>query len=191
MLTRSITTALTSACLLLPFLAGAQDPAPKKTEPAPESPTQLLDGAWQLDAKWEGLLGAWQLMTFEHATEIVPVDSIRGYITLQEGFMAMIIHKLTIDEEPEPLGQAGIFRWQMTLEGVLQTATMMGHSNFGEDFEWEPPNAPREFRVELNKDDLALTRPDLSRLIFRRIKPGAFPKTALDRIDALRGSLGD
>lgn len=149
---------------------------------------ELPPDAWQLDEKWTGLFGAWQMMSFEHSTEIVDPNSIRGYLTFQEGFMAMVIHKASVSAEPQPLGQAGIYRWQMTPGGVLQTATMMGHSNFGEeDFEWEPPNVPREFRIALDKDDLVLTRPDLSRLIFRRVRPGAFPQVALERIKEQRG----
>ena len=188
MLTRSIAAVLTSACLFLPFLRGSQDPEPPAEGPVSAEPDEPPPDAWQLDEKWTGLLGAWQMMSFEHSTEIVDPNSIRGYLTFQEGFMAMVIHKASVNATPQPLGQAGIYRWQMTPGGVLQTATMMGHSNFGEeDFEWEPPNVPREFRIALDKDDLVLTRPDLSRLIFRRVRPGAFPQVALERIKEQRG----
>ena len=80
MLTRSITTALTSACLLLPFLAGAQDPAPKKTEPAPESPTQLLDGAWQLELARTGLRSVEVCLRAPRAPQ-VGADRERGPVT--------------------------------------------------------------------------------------------------------------
>ena len=204
MMTKPITAVLASICFALPLWPAFQSIAasptqtpgdvevsadgevPAEAEPLPD----LTVGDWTLAAEWVDLLGTWQMMELVHSSEIVPPNSIRGFVTFQEGFMTMIIHAQTVDDDPEPLGQAGTYRWQMTDKGILQTATMMGHSNFGDEFEWEPPNVPREFRVELDKNDLVLTRPDLSRLIFRRITPGKFPVSALRRIDELRGPNG-
>jgi len=207
MMTKPITAILAATCLALPLwplLQGAPASPPQtpgevevqtdvdeQTPAEPEPKPDLKVGDWTLAAKWEGLLGAWQMMELVHSSEIVPPGSIRGIVTFQAGFMNMIIHAQTVDDEPEPLGQAGTYRWQMTPEGILQTATMMGHSNFGDEFEWEPPNVPREFRVELKGNDLTLTRPDLSRLIFRRVTPGKYPESALRRIDELRGPNGE
>ena len=189
MLTKPITAALTAACLLVPLWSTqlpGQSPDPTKDTPASDEPINV--NGWLLDRKWEGLFGAWQLMKLEHATALVPDESIRGFLSFQEGFMTMVIHAVSADDyEPEQLGQAGMYRWQVTDTDVLQTATMIGHSNFGDEFEWEPPNVPREFRVDLKNDDLILTRPDLSRLIFRRVKPGVFPESALRHIREQRG----
>lgn len=199
MLTRPITAALVVTCLALPIWPSRQDtpqtpdqandPVGADIQEATESDLEV--GDWTLAAKWKGLIGAWQLMELDHASELVPPESIRGYLTFQPGFMNMIIHARSLDDDPEQLGQAGTYRWQMTDEAILQTATMMGHSNFSGEFEWEPTNVPREFRVELKGDDLVLTRPDLSRLIFRRIEPGKYPEAALRRIEELRGPNGE
>lgn len=146
---------------------------------------------WFLDDKWHGLYGAWSLMNFEHATELVPAEALRGYVTFQEGFMTLTIHALSLDEDQDQFAQSGIHRYQVTEQGILQTATVMAHSNFNADveLEWETPNIPREFRIDLNKDDLVLTKPDQSRLIFRRVKPAPYPQAALDLMREARAGL--
>jgi hypothetical protein len=193
MLTNPITAALTTVCLLVP-LWSLRTSAPVQDSQATDDPTPEAHpewGEWSVDERWEGLFGVWQMMELDHSKGIVSPGSVRGFVDFRPGFMTMIIHALRDEQEPDALGQAGLYRWQMTDKGVLQTATMMGHSNFGDEFEWEPPNVPREFRVELDKNDLVLTRPDLSRLIFRRIQPGVFPSSALERIKELRAGLDD
>jgi hypothetical protein len=200
MLPKAALASLSALALVLPtWLTLAQDPVTPPPENPPEIPAETPDAekpdpnVWSLDEKWHGLYGAWQLMQYDHVTEVVPNDSIRGFATFQEGFMTLIVHARSFDEDEEQLGQAGLQRYQMVEPNILQTATMMGHSNIGPDaeFEWESPNIPREFKVYLNKDDLTLTRPDQSQLIFRRIKPAPYPALATELIKEARAGLGD
>ncbi len=169
----------------------SQDPAPVEgldQDPGLPEVTSEEPPAWQVDEQWQGLFGTWQLMQFDHSNLLIDTETISGYMQIGEGFLSMVIHARNneTDDLPSTLGQAGMHRWQIVRGDILQTATMMGHSNFGEDFEWETPNTPREFRVLLQGDDLQLTRPDLSRLMFRRLQPGEFPEIALERILELR-----
>ncbi|MDF1797814.1 MAG: hypothetical protein P1V81_01450 [Planctomycetota bacterium] len=140
--------------------------------------------AWELAEEWQGLIGTWQLMQFEHVERWIDSNDVRGYVNLGEGVMTMIIHARNDEsnEMPAQLAQAGIHRWRMVRGNILQTATMMGHSNMGEELEWEIPNTPREFRVELDGSNLSLHRPDASRLILRRVDSFAFPDEAKQAI---------
>jgi len=139
---------------------------------------------WELAEEWQGLVGTWQLMQFEHVERWIDSNDVRGYVHLGEGVMTMIIHARNDESNdmPAQLAQAGVHRWRMVRGNILQTATMMGHSNMGEDLEWEIPNTPREFRVELDGANLTLHRPDASRLIMRRVDSFAFPDEAKEAI---------
>lgn len=188
MLTRLLTLACVSIALV------TQDPSttPQDEAVAPQAETKPVDpNAWQLAEKWEGLLGAWQLMQFDPATTSIPPESVRGTMIIQEGFMSLVIHAYSFEEEDEPMGQAGIHRWHVTEEDVLQTANSIGHSNMGQDFAWEPVNIPREFRMVLDENNLVLTRPDNSRLVFRRMAPMKYPAAATARIQAMRAGFDD
>lgn len=195
MLPKAALASLSALALVLPtWLTLTQDPVETPVETPGETPAEKPDpNVWSLDEKWHGLYGAWQLMQYDHVTEIVPNDSIRGFATFQPGFMTLIVHARSFDEDQDQLGQAGLQRYQMVESNILQTATVMGHSNMGPDaeFEWESPNIPREFKVYLNKDDLTLTRPDQSQLIFRRIQAAPYPALATELIKEARAGLGE
>ncbi len=172
-----------------------QDPATPATEDLGQEVDPLAPKGWTIDEKWRPLLGTWTLLNFVHPVEIMDADSIRGYLTISEGFMTMIIHARPmagVNETafPDHLAQAGLHRWRIERDDIMQLATVMGHSNFGYELEWEKPNEPREFRLELDKDVLSLTRPDFSVLTFRRVTSMEFPQQALDRMREMH-STGD
>lgn len=155
-----------------------------------EGPQRVPVTGWEIEPKWEPLIGTWTLMSFHHPSETIQSDSIRGYLTVSEGFLSMIIHARPTEGEndtdfPDRLAQAGLHRWRITEKGILQLANVMGHSNFGYELEWELPNEPREFRIVLEGDSLVLTRPDFGELSFRRITKADFPQAALERIREL------
>ncbi len=146
--------ALAAASLSLLFAAPLQDPVdgpdevvedPVDDEAALDPEIEALFGnadplqSWSLPEEWQGMLGTWQLMEFDHVDDIFDSDDIGGYVHLGEGVMTLIIHvrNKESDDLPEFMGQAGLHRWRMVRGDILQTATMMAHSNMGEDFEWE------------------------------------------------------
>lgn len=171
----------------------ADDPAPDEDDAAPTKTDPFAPEPWSLDEEYHGLYGTWQLMVYEHHTEVLPASAVRGFAQFQEGFMTLILHARSLDGDNDMLSQAGLHRFQITDTGILQTATSMGHSSFNEDAEniWEEPNTPREFRISLNLDDLTLTNPDGSRFIFRRIGAQPYPLEATEKIRAARASLRD
>jgi hypothetical protein len=152
-----------------------------------ETPKRVPVTGWEIEPKWEPLIGNWALMSFVHPDELMNSESIRGYITVTEGFLSMIIHARPMEGVnetafPDHLAQAGLHRWRITDRSVLQLANVMGHSNFGEELQWEQPNEPREFAVLLEGDDLILRRPDNALLTFRRVTKADFPKAAIIRM---------
>ncbi|MDG1499257.1 MAG: hypothetical protein P8N31_02005 [Planctomycetota bacterium] len=157
---------------------------------AKEGPKRVPVTGWEIEPKWEPLIGTWALMSFQHPTETILADSIRGFLTVGEGFLSMIIHARPTEGEndtdfPDRLAQSGLHRWRISEQGILQLANVMGHSNFGYELEWELPNEPREFSIVLEENSLVLTRPDFGELDFRRITKADFPEAALERIREL------
>lgn len=186
------------AWLLLPpheaLAPSSQDPVRPPVETpgdGSDEPGQLEPDKWELDEKWHGLYGTWSLMHFQGADLILPDNVAQGYASFAPGFMSLIIHARSLDGENSQFAQSGFHRFQITDQDILQTATMMAHSNFNDDAEldWETPNIPREFRISLKKDDLTLEKPDGSVLTFRRIQPLPYPQAALDLIDIARAGL--
>ena len=148
-----------------------------------------LDQGWTLPEAWEDVLGTWQLMEFNHADRWIESEAVGGYMHLGEGVLTMLIHARNseTDDLPEFLAQAGVHRWRIVREDILQTATMMGHSNMGPELEWEQPNTPREFRLERGQaGTLVLERPDGSRLTWSRVSGFAFPEAAKKAIEDAR-----
>jgi len=202
-----VAAALSALLLSIPaFLALAPGPAtPPQDPPLPEAGNPAEDDeapiavdpfapeTWSLAEEWQGLYGTWQLMVYEHHSEILPASAVRGFATFQEGFMTLILHARSLDGDNDMLSQGGLHRFQVTDTGILQTATSMAHSSFNDDAEnfWEEPNTPREFRMSLNLDDLTLTNPDGSRFIFRRIGAKPYPKEALEKIRTARSNPRD
>jgi len=172
--------------------SGPQDPAPQAVDgrgedPAPD-PTAVK--GWALAPEWSPLLGTWGLMNFAHPAEVFESGSVGGYISISNGFLSLIIHARPMVGEnktamPDHLAQAGLHRWRMSEVGapnLMQLASVMAHSNFGYELQWERPNEPREFLVELDGDTMTLTRADYSVLTFRRITNAGFPESALERM---------
>lgn len=199
--------ALATASLTLLFATPLQDPVDgpdevveepvEDEEDAVDPEIEALFGNadplrdWTLPERWQDMIGTWQLMEFDHVDDIFDSENIGGYVHMGEGVMTMIIHVRNKEsgDLPEFMGQAGLHRWRMVRGDILQTATMMAHSNMGEDFEWEQPNTPREFRVTLGAGELVLERPDASRLVLRRVRGFAFPEDAITAIEAARGEV--
>ena len=209
--------AAVAALLVAPSLRPAQDPWDEPVEDPPvetpedgETPEDevgdelseelinLLGNrqdaeTWSLPEQWQDLLGTWQLMDFDHIEDVIEAENVGGYLHFDEGILTMLIHARNHEPGflPEYLGQAGIHRWRIVRDDILQTATMMGHSNMGDDFEWEQPNTPREFRLRFVANQLDLERPDGSRLVFGRVRGLAFPDAAIQAIDDARSGLDD
>ncbi|MFT5080780.1 MAG: hypothetical protein ACI9D0_002125 [Bacteroidia bacterium] len=157
---------------------------------ADEVPVRVPVTGWAIEPEWEPLIGTWTLMSFRHPTATIQPESIRGFLTVGEGFLSMIIHARPTEGEndtdfPDHLAQAGLHRWRINEKGILQLANVMGHSNFGYELQWETPNEPREFRIALDEDSLQLTRPDFGELSYRRITKADFPEAAIKRIREL------
>jgi len=136
--------------------------------------------------------GAWALTELQQSTSI-ETDSIFGYATIFDNYISIVIHAEDRDAEIFGTGfnfQATVSTFELRDDGVMYSASMIGHSNFSGMFEPELPGFPRIYRVEASEFDLQLIRSDGARLIFRRMQPGYFPQGASDELDDLRNDSG-
>ncbi|QDU70095.1 hypothetical protein [Engelhardtia mirabilis] len=160
-------------------------------ENPPEDPPGLLGVRARLRRKLtEGLPGNWQLTRFDHVVNDLSNAPVYGYMTIEKvGYLTLIVHA----REPEPnlfdgglRVQAGVHHWRLTDDGVLQTSSILAHSNFSSQLELEAVYTPREYAVSLEGDILILRRPDGSELTFERLQAAVFPEEAARRIDQIR-----
>ncbi len=183
---------LLALVLALPaLLVGRQDPPPP---PAPEPPPLLEPGA-RGAATMQQLEGAWTLQ--EIAGSRVPLEpgEVNGFALIVDGYIAMVLHARELER-----GLLEVARQRLRVQGTLRqfevrdtgsmlSASIIGHSTFGgEDIALEPVNAPSSYVVEVIGDTLFITRDDNSKLVFRRMRPGMFPRAAEERLREIEGA---
>lgn len=171
--------------------AGAAAPqAPTK------SPAQLAQDARRAEITKQ-LLGAWTLERYEHPTELVQQDDVRGCALVNEGYMMIEFHarrpsKIPVGDQWVMLYQSGLYQWLFETDSRITCATVMGHGNFNDtDGQYEAPGTPRQFEIDVGKVNMTLTKPDGVRLVFTRLPPrDKLSEDTLKRMDEMRANRG-
>lgn len=170
-----------------------QDPAPAAGALAP---VQLPTEAERRAATTKLMLGAWMLERYEHPTETVPPEDVRGCALVSEGYIMIEFHarrpsKLPVGEQWVMLYQSGLYQWLYESDTRITCATVLGHGNFGGDDVYEAPGTPKQFDLEVGKVNLVLTKPDGVRLVFNRLPPrDKLSDDTLKRMEELRAQRG-
>lgn len=187
--------------LALPFLAPAvQDPdddppAPDEEEEEEEVGLEGLRSRQEREnaEMLEKLEGAWSLQELVHASSPVRPEDVFGFATFVDGYVSIVAHaKDDVPGDPEPdfFFQASISQFELTGNGRMMAASMIGHSNFSGEFDFDTPNLPRQFIIQVHEHDLFLTRTDGSKLIFRKLQPGFFTSAGRSLLEEERAGGG-
>jgi len=143
--------------------------------------------------KGELISGAWRLARLETPTDRLGSRDIQGFAMFQDGYASVVFMAQQIVEgfmsldQLEVQIQAGIFRYQISEIGTLQTASIMGFSNSDVvGLVFEQTNEPREFNLDVSEQELRLNHPDGYWFVFTRMQSGAFPTDALRALERRR-----
>jgi hypothetical protein len=164
--------------------SGAERPAPRSLAAFRAEERQRLE---------RELEGAWSLFTYTTDGGDVDPRDARGFATFHQGYMSLIlqareqVQRLLRLPGPEYTIQAAGFRYRVSEDLALQTASVLGFSNANADreLEFESTNAAREYELRLVRDELVLSRPNAT-FTFRRMPAGEFPASAIESLDRSR-----
>lgn len=178
----------------------SQSPAPTAGAAAAQAPAK--PSAKELEtarraATTKQLLGAWTLERYEHPTQLVPQDDVRGCALVNEGYMMIEFHarrpsKLPVGDQWVMLYQSGLYQWLYETDSRITCATVMGHGNFSDpDEPYEAPGTPRQFDFEVGPVNMTLTRPDGVRLVFTKLPArDKLSEDTLKKMDDIRAQRG-
>ncbi len=140
--------------------------------------------------------GVWILTLFESAEAVIEQRDARGFANFQDGFMTLIFQgrwfqSSFLGRAPVQFAiQAGAYRYRISPQLTLQTATVMGYSNANEDrvLTFERSRQAREYTVELKEeeDELVLSHPLGHRFVFARLRATDFPPEAIEALERSR-----
>jgi hypothetical protein len=165
--------------------ATPQNPAPAPATPAAgsqaagaaaKSPAQQAEAARRAEITKQ-MLGAWTLERYEHPTQLVQQDDVRGCALVNEGYMMIEFHarrpsRIPVGNQWVMLYQSGLYQWLFETDTRITCATVLGHGNFDDnDGEYEAPGTPRQFDLDVGKVNMTLTKPDGVRFVFTRLPP--------------------
>ena len=141
----------------------------------------------------EALEGGWILMDFTDPNNPLEESVFDGWVSFHEGYMTLLFHFAIIEpgflgEREQRYYQMGTYRYQLSEELYLQTATLMGSSNWNPEgeIEREPSGFARELQIEIADDELTLTNRNLIRFQFRRVRETEFPLDAVRELQRTR-----
>jgi hypothetical protein len=137
--------------------------------------------------------GAWRLSRLETPSDRLRGRAMQGFAMFQDGYASLVLMGeqivegfLTLDQLEVQI-QAGIYRYQVSEVGTLQTASLMGFANPNvSSLVFEQTDEPREFEMDVSEHELRLTHPDGYWFIFTRMQTGAFPTEALRALERRR-----
>jgi hypothetical protein len=187
---------------VLSTFALTQDPVNEQDpvdEPAPQEEIDGLDGLLapftayreeEQKRKSEMLSGAWRLARLETATDRLGVRDIQGFAMFRDGYASVVFMGqqivegfLTIDNLEITI-QAGIYRYQVSDLGTLQTASLMGFSNpDASNLVFEQADEPREFEMDVSEHELRLSHPNGHLFVYTRMQSAIFPEEALRALE--------
>ena len=131
---------------------------------------------------------------FESAEEVIDQRDARGFANFQDGFMTLIFQGRQfepsfLNREPVQFAiQAGAYRFRISPQLTLQTATVRGYSNANEDgvLIFERSRQAREYTIELKEDELVLSHAQGHRFVFARLRATDFPPEAIEALERAR-----
>ncbi len=186
----------------LGLLAGlALSLAPAQLTQEPGGSEGALPLGWRqqqqraLDELRAGLIGSWTLSEFEHVTNDLSDVNVAGYLGITEDLLTIVLHTTDPDagsfDDPRRF-QAGVHHWRLSEANRLQTASVLGHSNFaGGQLAFERLFTTREYELVVSERNLELIRADGSKLRFLKLPKQAFPEAALLGLDVPREDSGE
>lgn len=187
-----------AVCVGLPLVCAlpfAWQAIPPPIKPAPQAPASAAAKPVE-PTPAERVQGAWLLERFEHSDHFVSPSDVRGGAIFDKGYLMVSMHareenSLPVGDRYLMLAQAGMYQYVWDSPTRITCSTMFGDSNFSGSFEYEAPNTPRQFEVEVGTNNLVLTRPDQSKLVFRRLPPvEELPEATRKAMEALRAGAG-
>lgn len=145
-----------------------------------------------LDELRAGLIGSWTLTEFEHVANDLSGIDVAGYLGITEDLLTIVLHTAdpTVRASDDPRRfQAGVHHWRLSENSRLQTASVLGHSNFaGGQLSFESLYTTREYELVLSDRNLSLIRADGSSLRFLKLPEQAFPEAVLSGFGAPLGT---
>jgi len=163
----------------------------KESEQALEPPVQRYLRKEQRRLE-EEILGNWMLMDFRDPNAPLSNETYHGWACFHEGYLTMFLQMRTLEpglfrEVERHYFQVGSHRYRLSEALYLQTSSILGSTNFGDEdaIEFEPSGFSREFRVEIGDNILRLTNRDFVTFEFRHLEESKFP---LDTVLDLQGS---
>jgi hypothetical protein len=187
------------APLVAVAVAGLVSPMQDPAQSAPAAPLRVPALSLQEERKAEAakqMLGAWMLERFEHPTELVPPENVRGCAMSTDGYLMIEMHarrpsRVPVGNQWVMLYQSGLYQYVFEDDKRITCSTILGHSNFSGDMEYEVPGTPRQFDLEVGAYSMVLTRPDGARLLFKRLPPNPqLSDETLKKMEALRAQRG-
>lgn len=148
-----------------------------------------------LDELRAGLIGSWTLTEFEHVANDLSGIGVAGYLGITEDLLTIVLHTADPDvgafDDPRRF-QAGVHHWRLSEDSRLQTASVLGHSNFaGGELFFEGLYTTREYELILSDRNLELVRADGSVLRFLKLPEQAFPEAVLSGFGVPRRDEGE
>jgi hypothetical protein len=180
--------------LVLPFVAGSQEPRPQDPVQKPERDPDLLRGESTsprdifgrpkpTSALQAALLGCWQIMDLDLEGYSTEGRDLLGFLLFSEDFVAFELQASWDDPNRATADayQTFISEYRLKADGTLQLKTLVG-SFLDREFtslEWEAPGYGRELRVEqLTKNQIVLHFQTGGTMTFaRRLRSGTTPRT--------------
>ena len=171
-------------------------PEPEVGDGGDEARTLRTLRGEQLADLEEAIEANWVLREFTVPGERFEDGEVRGHMGFTDGYMVLVVNA----GFPEPDGldgpefvshyQAGVFRYRLTDAPSIQTASVLGHSRYGEeaDLVFERSLAAREYTLayedlEQRGEWLDVTLTDGTKMRLQRLGPAAFPKRAIRALE--------
>ena len=151
-----------------------------------ERAEEPVDGSETVEAVAEApiedqVLGGWFLAGYMAGGVPLDDDRITGAAVIGDGYMSLVIHAYDdlVDDRGLSVGevllaQAGIYRYRVKDSKMLQTSTVIGHSNPEYGVEYEAQGGLRQYDLSIEDKALILRGLDGTALRFVRMNPRKF-----------------
>jgi len=171
--------------------AGTVQEGDEETIPDDIVPALLRHRKEQRDALIEGLRGAWRLVHHRQQDQrSALLGWEEGLFLFGDGFLTVQLRGVAFDsvlfiEVPAVL--SGVHQYRVDEFRRLQLSSIIGHSSFGRELDFEPTGSLREYEASIELDELTLRRQDGVVFVFERMAvEGAFPEDALQQLNFRR-----
>jgi hypothetical protein len=190
---------LAIALVLAPALALASSPVrPQEAPPQAGMAPRTAFAKGEAARIAEEIQGAWMLLEYQHATDVMNQQNVRGSAMFHDGFMTLILQVRQHAQTgwgivPEFFVQSGMHRYRIDEFLRLQTSSVLGFVGDnvgGGGFTFDEDGLAREHRMTLRDDRLTLYHDDGGWMLFARVNAGQFPLEAIEELDRTRSPVG-